>query len=201
MPATKVCPDLPSGHFVLEGWKPDTHVEEKLAKLSRALLDNPFCGFDRQTTCSAILTIRDEQRNLWIDAQADMDRIYREIAVINTLTGRRYRTNQNLMDAKMFALKHKVVAGLPQAQEDLHAHLLNHPRHVEVLSGHWGLLALKYKYLFFATLERNQSVEFTVRAEKLVLHHFPTILRAEIWWKAYKLKRSTQGMMFVTLRK
>jgi hypothetical protein len=98
---------------------PDNLVEAKLSELSRAMQAHPFCGFDRQAACSAILTIRDEQRNLWIDAQADVECIYNDVGVINNLSSHRMDTQQDLMNQNLSALKLKVALDHPNEQEDL----------------------------------------------------------------------------------
>jgi hypothetical protein len=97
-------------------------------------------------------------------------------------------------------LKLKVAVGHPGAQQDLHSYLLDHPRHVEIYGGTWDLLAIKYKNLFRYTMMCNESVEYMVRAEKLLLHHFKSIIGAETWWTSYKKQRGTQSMIFSTLR-
>jgi hypothetical protein len=94
----QVCPDVPSGHFILKEWKPDTQVEAKLAKLSRAMQDNPFCGAARQAACADIMVIRNDQRDKYLDAQADVERCYNDIEVTNNLTSHRCETSQRLMD-------------------------------------------------------------------------------------------------------
>jgi hypothetical protein len=196
----QVCPDVPSGHFILQDWKPDTRVEAKLAKLSKAMQDNPFGCAVRQAACADIMVIRNNQREKYIDAQDNVERCYNDIEVTNNLTSHRCETSQRLMENNLKALKLKVAVRHPGAQQELHSYLLDHPRHVEIYGGTWDLLAIKYKYLFRYTMMRNESVEFMVRAEKLLLHHFKSIVGAETWWASYQQQSGTDGMIFSTLR-